>query len=157
MNTTDTIALLALAVSLVSFWLSYRSARESKRLSAAERISGAHLQMLDVLLKTKDMLLFAKAASARNDRDDTQRERLNLLIDVLETTSEQARQAVENLSNTSECDPTSIEKKLRVVSEVAAYSSSIVDRFEKLKVDGFVLAEPPARFQNGSWTIGRDV
>lgn len=50
MTSSDKIALLALAVSLISFWLSYRSTRLSKLLSAAEKRSQAHIVLLDTLL-----------------------------------------------------------------------------------------------------------
>lgn len=112
-------------------------------MSAAEKLSGAHLQMVEAFLKTDDMLLSAKAASARGDRDATQVERLNLLIEVLVENRHRAQQAIQILSNATDSDPTRLERELRIVSEIAALSNSLVERFDKLKANNFHLDEPP--------------
>lgn len=50
MTSTDMIALLALVVSLISFWLSYRSTRLSRLLSTAEKKYQAYDLTIETLL-----------------------------------------------------------------------------------------------------------
>lgn len=152
MTSSDTIALLALVVALISFWLSYRNARESRLLVVAEKFSRARLQMLQMLLKIEDMALFVKAAAARDDRDPTQRTRRQLFVEELETMRVRAQQLSDNLSSASEFDPLIVEKNLRTVSDLTALFSSLEERFEKVKAAGFVLAEPPAR-KTADWPV----
>lgn len=51
LTATDTIALLAIAISLISFWLSYRSARLSRLLSAAEKKTETYIVFFETLLQ----------------------------------------------------------------------------------------------------------
>jgi len=55
MQISDVIASLALVVSLVSFWLSYRSARLTKLVAAAEKRTQAHSILVAVLLEAQDL------------------------------------------------------------------------------------------------------
>lgn len=56
MQTSDTIALLALGVSLISFWLSYRATRLSKLVAAAEKRTVSHAILVGVLIETEELL-----------------------------------------------------------------------------------------------------
>lgn len=56
MGTSDTIALLALVISLISFWLSYRAAQLSKKVIAAEKRTQSHSILIGVLLEAEELL-----------------------------------------------------------------------------------------------------
>ena len=56
METSNVIALLALAVSLISIWYSYRSDRLSKTVAAAEKRTNAHTILVSVLLEAEELL-----------------------------------------------------------------------------------------------------
>ena len=56
MQTSDIVALLALVVSLISFWLSYRAARLGKLVAAAEKRTQSHAILLGVLLEAEELL-----------------------------------------------------------------------------------------------------
>jgi hypothetical protein len=56
MQTSDIVALLALVVSLVSFWLSYRAARLIKLVAAAEKRTQSHVILIGVLLEAEELL-----------------------------------------------------------------------------------------------------
>lgn len=61
MSTSDMIASLALIISLVSFWLSYRAARLTKMVSAAEKRTQAHSILVGVLLEAEALLSLVRA------------------------------------------------------------------------------------------------
>lgn len=54
MTTSDIIALFALVVSLVSFWLSYRSTYLSKIVAAAEKRAQAYISLVEALLHAQE-------------------------------------------------------------------------------------------------------
>lgn len=71
MATSDIIALLALAISLVSFWLSYRASRLTKIVAAAEKRTQAHSTLVGVLLEAQELLSTVRAAVAHKRADES--------------------------------------------------------------------------------------
>jgi hypothetical protein len=71
MSTSDTVASLALVVSLISFWLSYRAARLSKRVAAAEKRTQAHSVLVGTLLEVQSLLALVRSATEYKDKDVT--------------------------------------------------------------------------------------
>ncbi len=67
MASSDIIALLALAISLVSFWLSYRTVRLTKSVAAAEKRTQAHSTLVGVLLEAEEMLSAVRTGMANRN------------------------------------------------------------------------------------------
>ncbi len=63
MTISDKISLLALIISLVSFWLSYRAERLTKMITAAEKRSQTHSILVGVLLETEELLYLLRAGT----------------------------------------------------------------------------------------------
>jgi len=63
MSTSDTIAILALAVSLISFWLSYRNTRFTRILAAAEKRTQTRSVLVETLLEVNELLSLVRIAT----------------------------------------------------------------------------------------------
>lgn len=55
MITADIIALFAILISLISFWLSYRTTRLNKQLAAAEKRTQSHTVLFGVWIDAKEL------------------------------------------------------------------------------------------------------
>jgi hypothetical protein len=81
MNTSDTIAALALVISLVSFWLSYRAAQLAKTVSAAEKRTQAHSILVSALLEVQELLALIRGGVMCKESDATLVQGLNGIED----------------------------------------------------------------------------
>jgi hypothetical protein len=71
MSTSDTIASLALVVALISFWLSYRAARLSNRVAAAEKRTQAYSVLVGTLLEAQSLHALVRSATEYKGKDVT--------------------------------------------------------------------------------------
>lgn len=76
MSASDQIALLALVVSLLSFWLSYRAHTTARRVNAAEKRTEAHSILLGVLLEAQDLRDHLQSALGNSHVEGSLRDRL---------------------------------------------------------------------------------
>lgn len=71
MSASDILASLALIISLVSFWLSYRAARLTKMVSAAEKRTQAHSILVGALLEAEELLFLVRAGTTTYEETST--------------------------------------------------------------------------------------
>lgn len=76
MDTSNVIALLALAVSLISIWFSYRSDQLSKTVAAAEKRTNAHTVLVSVLLEAEELLNEIRIELRNDGLNDVLKDRL---------------------------------------------------------------------------------
>ena|SRR5665647_293196 len=110
MSASDIIASLALIISLVSFWLSYRAARLTKMVSAAEKRTQAHSILVGVLLEAEELLSDLRECITSERTDITIANGLNGLESQLVAISESIPERLDWLREKDFDDPILLEE-----------------------------------------------
>lgn len=126
------ISLLALVISIIGIWISYRSSQSSRLLTAAEKVSKTHISMVESLLhvnmlKSELKIICGKIRSISLPPDHKPTEdRLSVVIRSFETLDSEcekmAAQIEENLDRlkktTKKNDPIFVENINALVVEI---------------------------------------
>ena len=135
MQTSDTIAFLALAVSLISFWLSYRAARLSKLVVAAEKRTQAHAILLGVLLEAEELLRLVRKVLNYTGTDFEIPSGLSRIESQLATMVESIPNRLNWLRNAISDDPVALEEYKAYALEVESRIHQISPMIRELPLD----------------------
>ena len=134
MTTSDQVALLALVISLVSFWLSYRAHKDAQRVSAAEKRTEAHAVLMRVLLEAHDLRDCVQVAVDNDTVEPQFRERLAVVQNKLLQMVGSLEQRLEWLRSGKSSDPLQLESYKSHALEVEARVRQISPLIRELKV-----------------------
>ena len=135
MQTSDTIAFLALAVSLISFWLSYRAARLSKLVVAAEKRTQAHAILLGVLLEAEELLRLVRKVLNYTGTDFEIPSGLSRIESQLATMVESIPNRLNWLRNAISDDPVALEEYKAYALEAESRIHQISPMIRELPLD----------------------
>jgi len=134
MSTSDIISSLALVISLVSFWLSYRAARLAKMVTAAEKRTQAHSILVGVLLEAEELLSLVRAGTAYKGTDVTLPEGLERIESQLATMTERIPERLNWLREKSSDDPVRLEEYKTFALEVESRVKQVAPMIRGLRV-----------------------
>lgn len=134
MNTSDIIALLALAVSLISFWLSFRANRFTRILSAAEKRTQSHSVLVAVLIEVQELLSLAHAATKYKVKDVVFPEGLENIEKQLSDMATKISQCLEWLRVGGTDDPVKLEEYKSYALEVESKVKQVGPLIRNLEV-----------------------
>lgn len=125
MQTSDTISLLALVVSLVSFWLSYRATRLSKLAAAAEKRTQSHAILVGVMLEAEDLLRLVRKFLNYKGSEITEPTGMNGIESQLTAMTKSIPMRLEWLRSAVSDDPV-------VLEEYKAYALELESRIRQI-------------------------
>lgn len=139
MGTSDIIASLALIISLVSFWLSYRAARLTKLASAAEKRTQAHSILVGVLLEAENLLSLVRTGTKYKGTDVTLPNGLSGIESQLATMIERISERLNWLREKTNDDPVLLEEYKTFALEVESRVKQAAPMIRGLRV---IVKEP---------------
>lgn len=134
MSASDIIASLALVISLVSFWLSYRAARLTKMVSAAEKRTQAHSILVGVLLEAEEFLSLVRAGAAYEGTNATLTKALGELESQLVAMTEGIPERLNWLREKNSEDPILLEEYKTYALEVESRVKKVAPVIRGLRV-----------------------
>ncbi|MBQ0917882.1 hypothetical protein KBW71_05460 [Hydrogenophaga aromaticivorans] len=134
MSASDQIALLALAVSLISFWLSYRAHTAARRVSAAEKRTEAHSVLLGVLLEAQDLRHHLQSALRHANVEAPYRDRLIGIGAQLSDTVSTIEVRLKWLRSKESEDPIKLEDYKSHALEVEARIRNLAPQIKELEI-----------------------
>lgn len=134
MSASDIIASLALVISLVSFWLSYRAARLAKMVSAAEKRTQAHSILVGVLLEAEELLSLVRAVAICGGSEVTLPERFGEMESQLAAITERIPERLNWLREQNSEDPVLLEEYKAYSLEVEARVKRVAPMIRELRV-----------------------
>jgi hypothetical protein len=120
MNASDKIALLALAVALLSLWFSYRTHNTAKRLTAAEKRTEVHSILVGVLIEAQELRYCIQAGVSNKSIEQSLREKLMALEGQLSQMVSMLEERVAWVRSKISDDPLILEEYKTYALEVAA-------------------------------------
>jgi hypothetical protein len=134
MSTSDTIASLALVVALISFWLSYRAARLSNRVAAAEKRTQAYSVLVGTLLEAQSLHALVRSATEYKGKDVTFPTSLKDVEAQLADMTANITKRLEWLRGKGSDDPVSLEEYKAYVLEVDSRIKQVAPMIRGLEV-----------------------
>lgn len=134
MSASNQIALLALVVSLISFWLSYRAHTAARRVSAAEKRTEAHSVLLGVLLEAQDLRDHLQSALRHSHVEAPYRERLIGIGAQLSDTVSTIEVRLKWLRSKESEDPIKLEDYKSHALEVEARIRNLAPQIKELEI-----------------------
>ena len=134
MSASDIIASLALVISLVSFWLSYRAARLTKMVSAAEKRTQVHSILVGVLLEAEEFLSLVRAGAAYEGTNATLTKALGELESQLVAMTEGIPERLNWLREKNSEDPILLEEYKTYALEVESRVKKVAPVIRGLRV-----------------------
>jgi hypothetical protein len=125
MQTSDMISLLALLVSLISFWLSYRATRFSKLVLAAEKRTQSHAILVGVLLEAEELLRLVRKVLNCKGSEVTPPPGLSQIESQLATMADSIPKRLDWLRTAGSDDPV-------VLEEYKAYALEVESRIRQI-------------------------
>ena len=148
MTTSDQIALLALIVSLISFWLSYRLSHSSRLLATAEKRSQVHISLVETLLHAQEQKSIlrevrdhAPAIEPLLAGHEEIEERFTKIFQSLEEREEELHQILQSIEerltwvrSEKTNDPVLLEKYHSYIKEVGLRMKHLAQKISTLEV-----------------------
>ncbi len=132
---SNTIALLALVISLASFLLSYRANRLAKAVAAAEKRTQAHAILHSTLIEAEELLSIVRVGSNYQGTDISIPKGLDTIESQLVTMIKNIQERLEWLREKDSDDPILLEEYKSLALEVGSKVNQAGHMIRELRID----------------------
>ena len=134
MSTSDTIAAVALAISLMSLWLSYRAVQSARMVSAAEKRTQAHSILVNALLEAQELLALVRGGIVYKGTDSTLLQQLGALEGQLKNMTERIPERLNWLRERNSDDPVLLEEYKTYALDVESRIKRVAPMIREVQV-----------------------